>query len=69
MLGIVKTVAVILLLVLCGLVALIFWILCRSAKEEFSPVKEQERREDRCESCLRWSECAGVDESCPMRKE
>lgn len=23
---------------------------------------------DPCESCLRWSECNGVDEQCPHRK-
>jgi len=22
-----------------------------------------------CETCLRWSECNGVDEECPLRRE
>lgn len=33
---------------------------------------EQERRaglHDPCETCLRWSECNGVDDECPLRKE
>lgn len=25
--------------------------------------------EEHCETCLRWSECNGVDEDCPLRKE
>lgn len=24
---------------------------------------------DHCETCLRWPECNGVDENCPLRKK
>ena len=24
-------------------------------------------KEDPCETCLRWSECNGVDKECPLR--
>lgn len=33
--------------------------------------REEERQaamEEPCETCLRWSECNGVDEQCPHRK-
>lgn len=25
--------------------------------------------DDPCETCLRWYECNGVDDGCPLRKE
>lgn len=25
--------------------------------------------EDPCETCVRWYECNGVDDDCPLRKE
>lgn len=25
--------------------------------------------EDPCDTCLRWSECNGVDEGCPLRRK
>ena len=31
--------------------------------------KETQEADEPCESCLRWSECNGVDEQCPHRKE
>lgn len=36
----------------------------RGAKKE----KAQGPKEDPCTSCLRWSECNGVDEGCPFRR-
>ena len=30
--------------------------------------KKRKEDEDPCEQCLRWSECNGVDEACPVRK-
>lgn len=30
---------------------------------------ELQAADDPCESCLRWSECNGVDKQCPRRKE
>lgn len=27
----------------------------------------EEKNEDHCEVCVRWSECNGVDEECPWR--
>lgn len=29
---------------------------------------EKTQQESPCESCLRWSECNGVDKDCPLRK-
>ena len=26
-------------------------------------------KEDPCETCLRWPECNGVDEECPLRRD
>ena len=33
--------------------------------------KEQEQSDEKepCATCLRWSECNGVDDDCPLRKE
>lgn len=67
--GTVKIVVVILLLVLAAAVGLMFWILCKAAKQEFAPSsKQEEPPADRCETCVRWDECQGVDESCPVRR-
>lgn len=69
--GTVKIVMVALLLVLAAMVGLMFWVLCRAAKEEFkddSHPPQEKAAEDPCERCLRWSECEGVDESCPVRR-
>ena len=30
-------------------------------------LSRQDEKEDPCNSCLRWSECNGVDENCPRR--
>ena len=30
--------------------------------------QKREETEDPCEKCLRWPECNGVDEACPVRK-
>lgn len=30
---------------------------------------ELQQADNPCESCLRWSECNGIDEQCPHRKE
>lgn len=30
--------------------------------------KKRKEAEDPCDKCLRWSECNGVDEACPVRK-
>lgn len=29
----------------------------------------QEEKEHPCETCVRWSECNGVDDDCPRRKD
>lgn len=64
-----KIVLVVLLLSLGLLLAVIFWILCRSAAQmEFRPVQDKKETEDRCESCVRYDECQAVDESCPLRR-
>ena len=68
--GTVKIVAMVLLLVLAAAVVLMFWVLCKAAKEEFedAPPPPKGKAEDPCESCVRWSECEGVDKDCPLRR-
>ena len=31
--------------------------------------RRRKKKENPCESCLRWDECNGVDRECPLRKE
>lgn len=54
------------------LVAVVLLIVLACCKVSGDCAREEERlaaKEDPCESCLRWSECNGVDEQCPHRKE
>lgn len=68
--GTVKIVVVILLLVLAALVALMFWVLCKSAQEEFKPDQKRNVPEDRCETYLRFDECQGcARERCQRQEE
>lgn len=68
--GTVKIVVVILLLVLAAMVGLMFWVLCRAAKEEFKGDPHPPSRktgkaiEGPCERCVRYDECQAVDEGC-----
>ena len=47
---------------------------CKECREQTEPQKshcersEKDQKEDPCERCLRWPECNGVDEACPVRK-
>lgn len=38
-------------------------------QEELQQLQQEVQQESHCESCLRWSECNGVDEQCPHRKK
>ena len=35
---------------------------------QISHQKQEEQKEDPCDRCLRWPECNGVDEDCPIKK-
>lgn len=37
--------------------------------DEKSEQEKKQAHEEPCETCVRWSECNGVDEQCPRRKE
>lgn len=47
---------------------------CQECSEQTEPQQrhcersEKDEKEDPCERCLRWPECNGVDEACPVRK-
>lgn len=61
MINLIVMVVAFMLTVVAVLVGLMLWILCKAAKDTFA-------EEDPCDTCLRWSECNGVDEECPRRK-
>ncbi len=51
----------------CGLVllaALPLLMFCKPRNEH-----AQERQKDPCDKCVRWSECNGVDDDCPLRED
>lgn len=31
-------------------------------------ITRKEEQQDPCDTCLRWGECNGVDEECPVRR-
>lgn len=47
---------------------LIFALITANGQKRESMQKREVPQSDPCEECLRWPECNGVDESCPMRK-
>lgn len=36
---------------------------------EKARMSQPEKKEPPCATCLRWPECNGVDDDCPMRRE
>ena len=43
-------------------------ILASLVSMRISSIRSMEReKKDPCETCLRWEECNGVDEDCPLR--
>ena len=56
--------AAILLLIIILLAALPLLVFCKPRNEH-----AQEREKDPCGSCVRWSECNGVDDDCPLLEE
>ena len=77
MLRIANAVAVVVLLVLAAAVVLMFWILCKAAKEElgvdqhpptWGDFLQDKAKENPCETCVRYEECQAVDENCPVRR-
>ena len=44
--------------------ALPLLVFCKPRNE-----RAQERQKDPCDSCVRWSECNGVDDDCPLLEE
>ena len=54
----------ILIFAVLALVVLITGWAARPLDAEYQVVEE-----DPCDTCLRWSECNGVDEQCPLRRK
>ena len=52
------------LLILAGIVVLIVVCCCKVSGQ----CSRQIEKKDPCDSCVRWDECNGVDESCPCRE-
>lgn len=50
-------------IIVCVLLAAVVIAACCKVSGECS------QEEDHCDTCLRWSECNGVDENCPWRAE
>lgn len=55
---------------------LLFWIAacfvmlrCCKVLNSRAEQKQEEEQRDPCATCLRWEECAGVDDDCPLRQE
>ncbi len=44
----------------------IAWLASKAVRIRGDTQEDQE--EDPCEKCLRWSECNGVDEDCPIKE-
>lgn len=53
-------------IIVCGLIAAL--IIVASCKVS-GDCTRQEEQEDPCLLCLRWPECNGVDEDCPLRND
>lgn len=49
--------------ILAGVVLVIGWA-ARPLDAQYEVVED-----DPCETCLRWSECNGADEQCPLRRK
>lgn len=49
--------------ILAGVVLVTGWA-ARPLDAQYEVVED-----DPCETCLRWSECNGVDEQCPLRRK
>ena len=49
--------------ILAGVVLVTGWA-ARPLDAQYEAVED-----DPCETCLRWSECNGVDEGCPLRSK
>lgn len=54
---------VLIVLALLWLPAVIVWACCKVSGD-----CAREEEEHPCASCVRWSECNGVDDECPRRK-
>lgn len=66
-------------LILCGFAGIITYSSIRERRGDWRreerpmqfahPPMDLRLKRDPCESCLRWEECNGVDDECPLRKE
>lgn len=65
MVNIVNLLAIILLIAVCIIAVGIIIACCMDSGE----CSRQEEKEHPCDTCLRWSECNGVDEECPRRTD
>lgn len=54
-----------LVIIVCVLLAALIIAACCNESGECARQEEK----NPCDSCLRWSECNGVDEDCPWRAE
>ena len=69
-----ETIDIIILCVLMLLVGIflgicvVMAVVLIASREKKAPSPAQKKKtEEPCETCLRWDECNGSDESCPMR--
>ena len=46
------------------------WVIIDLVASRHRPgkAKKETTKTDPCDTCLRWDECQGVDEACPIRK-
>ena len=51
-------------LALLLLTAMVVWACCKVSAD----CTREEEEEHPCANCLRWSECNGVDDDCPIRR-
>lgn len=56
-------------IIVCGLIAALIIVACMACCKVSGDCTRQEEQEDPCLLCLRWPECNGVDEDCPLRND
>lgn len=44
-------------------------MVCYACCKVSGSITRKEEQQDPCDTCLRWGECNGVDEECPVRRD
>ena len=55
----------IVLIIIALFAAWVFYLLCKVSGDK----SRQEEKKNPCSTCLRWDECNGVDEQCPLKNK